>query len=58
MRFAGEDGPTHQPIESLAMCRATPNVLVMRPADGNEVCHFFFFIQIYFTFLISQLSFF
>lgn len=33
----GEDGPTHQPIEALAMCRATPNILVLRPADGNEV---------------------
>ncbi|KAL1918448.1 uncharacterized protein VTP21DRAFT_3108 [Calcarisporiella thermophila] len=32
----GEDGPTHQPIETLALCRATPNMLVMRPADGNE----------------------
>lgn len=33
----GEDGPTHQPIEHLAACRAIPNVLVMRPADANEV---------------------
>jgi transketolase len=33
----GEDGPTHQPIETLALCRATPNMLVLRPADGNEV---------------------
>eukprot|EP00343_Euplotes_focardii_P009568 CAMPEP_0205823838 /NCGR_PEP_ID=MMETSP0206-20130828/18066_1 /ASSEMBLY_ACC=CAM_ASM_000279 /TAXON_ID=36767 /ORGANISM="Euplotes focardii, Strain TN1" /LENGTH=645 /DNA_ID=CAMNT_0053121349 /DNA_START=106 /DNA_END=2043 /DNA_ORIENTATION=+ len=33
----GEDGPTHQPIEAMAMCRATPNVAVVRPADGNEV---------------------
>jgi transketolase len=33
----GEDGPTHQPIESLAICRALPNCLVFRPADGNEV---------------------
>jgi len=32
----GEDGPTHQPIEALQMCRATPNVLVLRPADGAE----------------------
>ena len=32
----GEDGPTHQPIEQLAMLRATPNVLVFRPADGVE----------------------
>lgn len=33
----GEDGPTHQPIETLAALRATPNLLVLRPADGNEV---------------------
>jgi len=32
----GEDGPTHQPIEHLATLRATPNMLVMRPCDGNE----------------------
>ena len=32
----GEDGPTHQPIETLAMLRATPNFLTFRPADGNE----------------------
>jgi transketolase len=32
----GEDGPTHQPIEHLAALRAIPNLLVMRPADGNE----------------------
>jgi len=33
----GEDGPTHQPIESLMMVRAMPNILLIRPADGNEV---------------------
>lgn len=33
----GEDGPTHQPIEQLAMLRATPNVLTFRPADSVEV---------------------
>lgn len=33
----GEDGPTHQPIETLAHLRATPNLAVWRPADGNEV---------------------
>lgn len=33
----GEDGPTHQPIETLAHFRATPNMSVWRPADGNEV---------------------
>lgn len=32
----GEDGPTHQPIETLAALRAIPNLLVIRPADGNE----------------------
>ncbi len=32
----GEDGPTHQPIETLAALRATPNVLVFRPCDGVE----------------------
>jgi len=33
----GEDGPTHQPVEILSLCRATPRILTMRPADGNEV---------------------
>ncbi|KAL6931612.1 Transketolase [Hanseniaspora guilliermondii] len=33
----GEDGPTHQPIETLAHFRALPNINVWRPADGNEV---------------------
>ena len=33
----GEDGPTHQPIEHLAACRAIPRLLVIRPADANEV---------------------
>jgi transketolase len=33
----GEDGPTHQPIEHLAMLRATPHLWVMRPGDANEV---------------------
>ena len=32
----GEDGPTHQPVEHLAMLRATPNLLVIRPADAVE----------------------
>jgi len=32
----GEDGPTHQPIETLASLRAMPNMLVIRPGDGNE----------------------
>ena len=34
--FVGEDGPTHQPIEHLAVLRAIPNVTVFRPADGIE----------------------
>ena len=33
----GEDGPTHQPIEHLAALRAIPNLVVLRPADANEV---------------------
>ncbi|NER37426.1 MAG: transketolase [Oscillatoria sp. SIO1A7] len=33
----GEDGPTHQPVETVASLRAIPDLLVMRPADGNEV---------------------
>jgi transketolase len=33
----GEDGPTHQPVEHLAACRAIPRLIVMRPADANEV---------------------
>lgn len=32
----GEDGPTHQPIEQLAMLRAMPNFTVFRPADARE----------------------
>ena len=32
----GEDGPTHQPVEHLAMLRATPNLTVIRPADQVE----------------------
>ena len=32
----GEDGPTHQPIEHLAMLRAQPNINVIRPADAIE----------------------
>ena len=32
----GEDGPTHQPVEHLAICRATPNTYVFRPADTAE----------------------
>ncbi len=32
----GEDGPTHQPVEHVAISRATPNTLVFRPADAVE----------------------
>jgi len=32
----GEDGPTHQPIETLAVLRAIPNLAIVRPADANE----------------------
>ncbi|HEY3246004.1 MAG TPA: transketolase [Phycisphaerae bacterium] len=33
----GEDGPTHQPVEHLPSLRAIPGLLVIRPADANEV---------------------
>jgi len=33
----GEDGPTHQPIEQLLSLRAVPRLMVLRPADANEV---------------------
>jgi len=33
----GEDGPTHQPVEHLAALRAIPGLIVIRPADANEV---------------------
>jgi transketolase len=33
----GEDGPTHQPVEHLVSLRAIPGLIVMRPADANEV---------------------
>jgi transketolase len=33
----GEDGPTHQPIEHLMSLRAMPNLVLIRPADANEV---------------------
>ncbi len=35
--YVGEDGPTHEPVEQLASLRAMPNVLVLRPADAEEV---------------------
>jgi len=33
----GEDGPTHQPVEQLASFRAMPGMVMLRPADANEV---------------------
>ncbi len=33
----GEDGPTHQPVEHLATLRAIPGLIILRPADANEV---------------------
>jgi len=33
----GEDGPTHQPVEQLVGLRAIPGMIVLRPADANEV---------------------
>lgn len=33
----GEDGPTHQPVEHVTALRAIPNLVVLRPADANEV---------------------
>jgi transketolase len=33
----GEDGPTHQPIEQLPSLRAIPGLVLLRPADANEV---------------------
>jgi transketolase len=33
----GEDGPTHQPVEQLVSLRAVPGLVVVRPADANEV---------------------
>ncbi len=34
--YVGEDGPTHQPIETLASLRCIPNVQVLRPGDAEE----------------------
>ena len=35
--FLGEDGPTHQPVESLTILRSIPNLLTIRPCDITEV---------------------
>ena len=37
--YVGEDGPTHEPIEQLAMLRSMPNLLTFRPADANETAY-------------------
>ncbi len=37
--FLGEDGPTHQPVETLASLRCIPNVRVLRPADAEETVY-------------------
>lgn len=41
----GEDGPTHQPIEHLPSLRAIPGLIVLRPADANEVVEAWRFIM-------------
>ncbi len=35
--YVGEDGPTHEPIEQIAMLRTIPNLTVIRPAEAHEV---------------------
>jgi len=37
--FVGEDGPTHEPIEQLAMLRSIPDMTVIRPCDAREAAH-------------------
>lgn len=37
--FVGEDGPTHQPVETLAAMRAIPHLDVFRPCDANETAY-------------------
>ncbi len=41
----GEDGPTHQPVEQLASLRAIPGLVVLRPADANEVVEAYRYIM-------------
>ena len=41
----GEDGPTHQPVEHLASLRAIPGLVLIRPADANEVVEAYRFIM-------------
>ncbi|MBN1968491.1 MAG: transketolase [Candidatus Delongbacteria bacterium] len=43
----GEDGPTHQPIEQLMSIRSMPGLIVLRPADANEVREAWKFIATY-----------
>lgn len=37
--YVGEDGPTHEPIEQIAMLRTIPGVTVIRPAEAKETAH-------------------
>jgi transketolase len=41
----GEDGPTHQPVEQLVSMRAIPGLVVLRPADANEVVEAYRYIM-------------
>jgi transketolase len=41
----GEDGPTHQPVEQLISLRAVPGIVVLRPADANEVVEAYRYIM-------------
>src|SRR4029077_16183228 len=41
----GEDGPTHQPVEQLISLRAVPGLVVLRPADANEVVEAYRYIM-------------
>jgi transketolase len=41
----GEDGPTHQPVEQLVSLRAMPGMVVLRPADANEVVEAYRYIM-------------
>jgi len=41
----GEDGPTHQPVEQLVSLRAMPGLVVLRPADANEVVEAYRYIM-------------
>ena len=41
----GEDGPTHQPVEQLVSLRAIPGLVVLRPADANEVVEAYRFVM-------------